>query len=74
MDRVTACHAPRTHAETPSVTDIVRRAMAVCDPDGSDELVTDFMLAYEDRDEPAEFGDDLPEDIALFLKDAGVSA
>jgi len=122
---------PGTHAETPSVADVVRRAVAICDPDGSDELVTDFMLAYEDRDEPvtaiegrdreffetaervrgvlpgtavqtaaavatylafrraavgdddsdllrlaarAEFGDDLPGDIALFLQDAGVSA
>ena len=65
---------PGTHAETPSVADVVRRAVAICDPGGSDELVTDFMLVYEDRDEPAEFGDDPPEDIALFLQDAGVSA
>jgi len=122
---------PGTHAETPSVADVVRRAVAICDPDGSDELVTDFMLAYEDRDEPvtalegrdreffetaervtgvlpgataqmaaavatylafrrdgvsdddadllrlaarAEFGDNPPDDIALWLHDAGVAA
>ena len=71
---------PGTHAETPSVADVVRRAVAICDPDGSDELVTDFMLAYEDRDEPVtaiegrdrEFFE-TAEDIALFLQDAGVS-
>ena len=41
-----------SHAETPSVAEVVRRAVAVCDPDGADELVTDFLLAYEDSDEP----------------------
>ena len=43
---------PGTHAETPSVADVVRRAVAICDPDGDDDLVTDFLLAYEDSDEP----------------------
>jgi hypothetical protein len=119
-----------THAETPSVADVVRRAVAVCDPDGADEVVTDFMLAYEDSDEPvtalegrdreffetaervqggltgagvqmaaavatylafrrdavadddadllrlaarAEFGEVPPEDVALWLQDAGVA-
>jgi hypothetical protein len=119
-----------THAQTPSVADVVRRAVAICDPDGTDDLVTDFMLAYEDRDEPvtalegrdreffetaervqgalpgpavqiaaavatylafrrdevgdddadllrlsarAEFGDNPPEEIALWLADAGVT-
>ena len=41
-----------SHAQTPSVAEVVRRAAAVCDPDGDDELVTDFLLAYEDSDEP----------------------
>ncbi len=119
-----------THAETPSVADVVRRAVAICDPDGDDPLVTDFLLAYEDSDEPvtalegrdreffetaarvqgalpdaavqmaaavatylafrrdefgdddadllrlatrAEFGDNPPQDIALWLQDAGVA-
>lgn len=31
---------------------MVRRAAAICDPDGADDLVTDFLLAYEDSDEP----------------------
>ncbi len=121
---------PGSHDETPSVAGVVRRAAAICDPDGSDELVTDFLLAYEDSDEPvsavegrnreffetagrvqgalpgagvqmaaaaatyvafrrdelgdadadllrlaarAEFGDNPPEDITLWLRDAGVA-
>ena len=43
---------PGNHTETPSVTEVVRRAVAVIDPDGTDELAADFLLAYEDRDEP----------------------
>ena len=43
---------PGFHTETPSVAEVVRRAAAVCDPDGADDLVTDFLLAYEDSDEP----------------------
>jgi hypothetical protein len=41
-----------SHAETPTVAEVVRRAVAVCDPDGDDELIADFLLAFEDRDEP----------------------
>ena len=43
---------PGSHTEPPSVTEVVRRAATICDPDGADDLVTDFLLAYEDRDEP----------------------
>jgi hypothetical protein len=121
---------PGSHAETPSVAEVVRRATSICDPDGADELVTDFLLAYEDSDEPvtalegrdreffetaervqgtlpgagvqiaaavatyiafrrdeltdddadllrlaarAEFGENPPEDITLWLQDAGVA-
>jgi hypothetical protein len=41
-----------SHAETPTVFEVVQRAVAVCDPDGDDELIADFLAAYEDRDEP----------------------
>jgi hypothetical protein len=41
-----------SHAETPSVFEVVQRAVAVCDADGDDDLIADFLLAYEDRDEP----------------------
>jgi len=43
---------PGSHAETPTVFKVVQRAVAVCDPDGDDEPIADFLLAYEDRDEP----------------------
>jgi hypothetical protein len=41
-----------SHAETPTVFEVVKRAAAICDPDGDDELIADFVLAHEDRDEP----------------------
>lgn len=41
-----------SHAQTPTVFEVVQRAVAVCDPDGDDELIADFLLAHEDRDEP----------------------
>jgi len=40
------------HAETPTIAEVVHRAVAVCDPDDADELIGEFLLAYEDRDEP----------------------
>jgi hypothetical protein len=43
---------PGSHSQPPTVADVVRRAVAVCDPDGDDELIVDFLLAFEDRDEP----------------------
>jgi hypothetical protein len=43
---------PGSHAQTPSVFEVVRRAVGICDPDATDEPVADFLLAYEDRDEP----------------------
>jgi hypothetical protein len=41
-----------SHAETPTVFEVVQRAAAVCDPDGDDGLIADLLLSYEDRDEP----------------------
>jgi hypothetical protein len=43
---------PGSDAQTPSVFEVVRRAVAVCDPDGDDERSAELLLAYEDRDEP----------------------
>ena len=43
---------PGSNAQTPTVFEVVRRAVAVCDPDGGDEATGEFLLAYEDRDEP----------------------
>jgi hypothetical protein len=41
-----------SHAQTPTVAEVVHRAVAICDPDGDDALIADFLLAYEDHDEP----------------------
>ena len=30
----------------------MRRAVAICDPNGDDELLADFLRTHEDRDEP----------------------
>jgi hypothetical protein len=43
---------PGSHSQPPTVAEVVRRAVAVCDPDGGDDLIVDFLLAFEDRDEP----------------------
>ena len=43
---------PGSHAETPTVAEVVHRAAAVCDPDGEDELIAEFVLVFEDSDEP----------------------
>ena len=41
-----------SHAETPTVAEVVHRAAAVCDPDGEDALIAEFLLLFEDSDEP----------------------
>ena len=41
-----------SHAQTPTVAEVVQRAVAVVDPDGDDEIIADFLLAFEDHDEP----------------------
>lgn len=39
--------------ETVSVSDVVRRAAALVDPDGGDDVVRELLLAYEDDDRAA---------------------
>jgi hypothetical protein len=41
-----------TDAFTITLSDLVRRAAAIIDPDGHDEAVTEFVTRYEDVDEP----------------------
>jgi hypothetical protein len=43
---------PGSHADTPTVAEVVHRAAAVCDPDGEDALIAEFVLLFEDSDEP----------------------
>ena len=41
-----------TEPQTLTLSAAVHRAVEVCDPDGSDELLADLLARFEDRDEP----------------------
>ncbi len=41
-----------TEPRDPTLAEIVRRAVHVCDPDGVEEGVSDLLERLEDRDEP----------------------
>ena len=41
-----------SHKTTPSVFEVVRRAVDIVDPEGTDDEVAEFLRIYEDRDEP----------------------
>ncbi len=36
----------------PTLSEVVRRAVEVCDPAGEHDAVADFLRSFEDRDEP----------------------
>jgi hypothetical protein len=40
------------HVRTPTVAEVVHRAVAVTDPDGTDDALAEFEARFEDRDEP----------------------
>jgi hypothetical protein len=40
-------------AETPTVSQVVERAAALCDPNGQDETVASLVERFEDDDRPA---------------------
>lgn len=37
---------------TPTLSEVVRRAVEVVDPDGVEEALADLVIRFEDRDEP----------------------
>jgi hypothetical protein len=41
-----------TEPETPTLAQVVQRAAAVCDPEGANDAVSEFLRRLEDRDEP----------------------
>jgi hypothetical protein len=43
---------PGSHSQTPTVFEVVRRAVDIVDPEGADGEVAEFLRIYEDRDEP----------------------
>jgi hypothetical protein len=50
--------------ETVTVSDVVRRALALVDPEGRDDIASELVLAYEDDDRAvAGLGQDLWEEL-----------
>jgi hypothetical protein len=41
-----------TEPAPPTLSQLVHRAVAICDPDGADEDLVEFLLRFEDADEP----------------------
>ena len=56
------------HSGTPSLADVVNRAVEVCDPAGTSEAAAEFEERFQDRDEPVT----APADVELELREAGV--
>ena len=40
------------HKTTPTVFEVVHRAVEICHPDGHDPALAEFLRRFEDRDEP----------------------
>ena len=53
---------------TPSLAEVVRRAVDACDPAGTSDAAADFEERFQDRDEPVTA---VP-DVELALREAGV--
>jgi hypothetical protein len=50
--------------DVPTVSEVVRRAVAVVDPDGADPIAPELLLAYEDDDRAAPgLGDSLRDEL-----------
>jgi hypothetical protein len=41
-----------TEPQTPTLAEVVHRAVEVCDPTGDDDGMADLLRRFEDRDEP----------------------
>jgi hypothetical protein len=59
---------------TPTVSDLVRRAVEVCDPDGTDAALGRLQQQLEDDDEPITAVENLEERLALALEGADYDA
>ncbi len=56
--------------KTPTVSELVRRAVEVCDPDGNDQTLGRLEEQLEDDDEPVTAVENLEERMALALEGA----
>ena len=55
---------------TPSVIDVVRRAVEICDPDDADQTLGRLEEQFEDDDEPVTAVENLEERLAIALEGA----
>jgi hypothetical protein len=53
---------------TPSVSDVVRRAVEICDPDDVDQTLGRLEEQFEDDDEPVTAVENLEERLAIALE------
>jgi len=53
---------------TPSVSDVVRRAVEICDPDDVDQVLGDLEEQFEDDDEPITAVENIDERLAIALE------
>jgi hypothetical protein len=53
-----------TEPHTPTLSEVVRAAADAADPAAADELVTELITRFEDRDEPISAIDDVEEQLA----------
>jgi len=53
---------------TPSVSDTVRRAVEICDPDDVDQTLGDLEEQFEDADEPITAVENIDERLAIALE------
>src|SRR5262245_20181718 len=50
--------------DTPTVYEVVDRAVAMTDPDGRDDAIVELLESFEDDDRPARGVEDLPDVLA----------
>jgi hypothetical protein len=53
-----------TEPATPTLAQVAERAAALCDPEGANDAVSDFLRRLEDRDEPITALPDVSAEIA----------
>jgi hypothetical protein len=64
-----------TEPHTPTLFEVAKRAVEVCDPTGTDGVLGDFLAQFEDFDEPITAIENLEERVAIASEgvDADVS-
>ena len=55
---------PANELSTPTLAETVRRAVEVCDPEGTNEGLADLLERFADRDEPLSSPPDIEQELA----------